>query len=170
MLLLQLFTLICLGFICYQDIRYRAVYWICFPVLCVLLFFLKENHSGIKDSLTDTVYGMLFFGAQLLLLWIYFSIKHKKSVNITRQYLGWGDILFLIVITFYLSPVNYILFYVGSLILVLIYTLTRQFLIQKDNPEIPLAGLQALLLGIALIFSLIQPHLQLYNDTWIYGL
>lgn len=170
MLLLQLFILACLSIICYQDMRYRAVYWICFPVLCTMLFFLKENHSGIKDSLMDTAYGMLFFGAQLLLLWVYFSLKNKKVVNITSRYLGLGDILFLIAITFYLSPVNYILFYVASLILVLIYTLTRQLFIKKDNPEIPLAGLQALLLGFCLVFSIVQPGLKLYTDVWIYGI
>lgn len=170
MLLLQLLVLVCLGSICYQDIRYRAVYWVCFPILSILLFYLKQDHTGIKDALIESGYTFLFFGIQLLLLWTYFSFKHRKPVNITTNYLGLGDILFLIAIAFYLSPVNYIIFYVASLIIVLIYTLIQRVLSQKDNTEIPLAGLQALLLGLILIFSIVKPSLRLYNDAWIYGL
>jgi len=169
MLLLQLLIFISLGLICYQDMRYRAVYWICFPVLSVLLFFLKKEYAGFSIALTESCYGLLFIGAQVFLLWLYFSMKNKRLVNITRNYLGLGDILFLLAIAFYLSPVNYILFYVGSLIIVLLYTLTQHVLLKKVNPEIPLAGLQALILGVVLIFSIINPSLKLYTDSWIYG-
>lgn len=170
MLLLQLFIMICLGLICYQDMRYRAVYWICFPVLSILLLLFKYQYSGLYNALTESGYGFLFVAAQLLLLWLYFSVKNKKFINITRIYLGLGDILFLIAITFYLSPINYVLFYIGSLIVVLLYALTRQVLLKQGSQEIPLAGLQALLLCFVLIFSLINPSFKLYTDSWIYGL
>ena len=122
------------------------------------------------DLLTESVYDFLFIGIQLLLLWLYFSMKNKRFINITHQYLGLGDILFLMAITFYLSPVNYVLFYIGSLIVVLLYTLTQQVLLKKVNPQIPLAGLQALLLCFILVFSLINPSFKLYTDSWIYGI
>lgn len=169
MILLQLFILGCLGLICYQDMRYRAVYWICFPMLSVLFLFLKQNYVGIGDSLMDTGYSLLFFGVQLFLLWAYFALKNKKPVDLTKDYLGLGDILFLLAIAFYLSPVNYVLFYVASLIVVLIYTLVQQSILKKENLQIPLAGLQALMLGIVLIISIVHPGLKLYSDFWIYG-
>ncbi|WP_158800279.1 hypothetical protein [Pedobacter sp. L105] len=170
MLLLQLFILICLGLICYQDMRYRAVYWICFPFLGILLLLFKQQHTSMYDVLTESVYAFLFIGIQFVLLSLYFSLKNKRFINITHQYLGWGDILFLLAITFYLSPVNYVLFYVGSLIVVLLYTFTQQILLKKVNPQIPLAGLQALLLCFVLVFSLINPSFKLYTDSWIYGI
>jgi len=170
MLIISLSILLCLGFICYQDMRYRAVYWICFPVLAALLFVLKQQEMQWKEALIETGYGIVFFGTQLVLLWIYFSLKNRKLTDITSGYLGLGDILFLMAITFYLSPVNYILFYIGSLIVVLIYTLGQRIFLKKEEPEIPLAGLQALLLGLVLIVSIVQPGLQPTNDSWIYGL
>lgn len=124
----------------------------------------------ISGVLTDVAIASLFFGTQLLLVWAYLSIKNKQLVNMTANYLGLGDILFLMAITFYLSPVNYILFYVGSLIVVLIYTLITRFFNKNTNQEIPLAGLQALMLGCLLVFSMLYPGLKLYSDSWIYGL
>ncbi|NQX41317.1 hypothetical protein HQN84_20875 [Pedobacter steynii] len=157
----------CLAFVFYQDMRYRAVYWICFPILAILLFGLKFSLTGFIDGLTEAGYGLLFLLIQLFFLWIYFSVKNKGMVNITNDYLGWGDILFLIAITFYLSPGNYVLFYISSLILVLIYALcTSSF--QKENKHIPLAGLQAALLALLMMTDHLLSTFALYSDRWIY--
>lgn len=169
MIWLQILILVFLAFICYQDMLYRAVYWWCFPILAVLMVLLKYNTSGIQQTLTDAGYGLLFLMVQIFILWIYFSAKHKKIINITDNYLGWGDVLFLIAIPFYLSPVNYVLFYIVSLILVLLYALATAKLI-TNNKHIPLAGLQAALLGIAMIMDYIISNLELYSDNWLYFL
>lgn len=170
MLIIELLILMCLGLICYQDLKFRAVYWIYFPVLTGLLFFLKQDDAGTAAALKDAAIAIVFFGSQLLLIWIYFSIKNKKPVNMTNGYLGLGDILFLLSVAFYLSPVNYVLFYVGSLIVVLVYVMAVNLFKQKANPEIPLAGLQALMLGCLLILSITSPDIKLYTDAWTYGL
>nr|WP_157247375.1 hypothetical protein [Pedobacter panaciterrae] len=130
---------------------------------------LKYRLSGIQQTLTDAGYGLLFLTAQLFVLSIYFSARHKKIINITDNYLGWGDVLFLIAIPFYLSPVNYVLFYIVSLILVLLYAITTAK-ITTNNKHIPLAGLQAALLGIAMIIDYLNPQLALYDDGWLYFL
>lgn len=169
MILLQIIILICLAFIFYQDMRYRAVYWICFPVLAVMLLALKYSLAGFSEGLTDAGYGLLFLLIQLFFLWIYFSLKKKKIVNIASDYLGWGDILFLIAITFYLSPGNYVLFYISSLILVLIYAICGGYLQEKEeNKHIPLAGLQAGLLGLLMVTDYLLQAFALYSDSWIY--
>lgn len=169
MVLLLSFAVICLCFIGYQDMRYRAVYWMCFPVLAISMLLFKQHKAGWITTLTETSFGLLFFGLQLGVLWLYLSFKNRSFVNITSNYLGLGDILFLLSIAFYLSPVNYVLFYIGSLIIVLVYTLTQRILLEKINPEIPLAGLQALLLSVIIILSLAVPNLKPYTDSWIYG-
>ena len=169
MILLQILILVFLAFICYQDLLYRAVYWWCFPILAILMLMLKYHVSGMRQTLTDAGYGLLFLIAQLFILWIYFSAKHKKIISITDNYLGWGDVLFLIAIPFYLSPVNYVLFYIVSLILVLLYALTTAKIV-TNNKHIPLAGLQAALLGIVMIIDYVTPGLTLYDDGWLYFL
>lgn len=170
MLLLQLLILVCLSVIFYQDMHYRAVYWVCFPILTILLLGAKYKFSGVHDALTDAMYGLAFFGVQLFLLWVYFAVKNKKPVNITKHYLGLGDILFLIAVAFYLSPLNYIVFYILSLLVVLIYTLIKRAFIKEDSPYIPLAGLQAVILGVVVVFSIFKPGMTFYNDGWIYGI
>lgn len=168
MILIHILILLNLALICYQDMRYRAVYWICFPVLAIVMFILKYNQSGINNALSDATYGILFLALQMLILWGYFSIKNKTLVNLTNDYLGWGDVLFLLALPFYLSPVNYILFYLGSLIAVLLYILITKAISQKaQNPHIPLAGLQAVLLLIVMTTDYFSSKLLLYDDSWI---
>ena len=169
MVLLQLFIVGVLGLICYQDMRYRAVYWVCFPALAVLLCVEKQANIGLVDTLIDAAYGALFLGFQLMLLWLYFAIKNKRSIDITKEHLGLGDILFLLSIIFYLSPVNYLMFYIGSLIIVLGYALVLQLGLNKADLQIPLAGIQAFLFGILYIVSITCSNLKLYTDFWIYG-
>lgn len=169
MILLQVVMLLSLAFICYQDLVYRAVYWLCFPVLAGVMFMLKYKLSGLQEALTNAAYGLAFLLVQLLVLWSYFSIKNKKVINLTNDYLGWGDVLFLAALPFYLSPVNYILFYVASLIAVLLYTFVVASLKDKaSNPHIPLAGLQAALLVLAMLVDFVSPKFMLYDDSWLY--
>jgi len=169
MVFFQIIVLLSLAFIFYQDMQYRAVYWICFLVLAILLFGLKYSLTGFLNGLTDVGYSLLFLLIQLFFLWIYLSVKNRGMINITNDYLGWGDILFLIVITFYLSPGNYVLFYIGSLILVLIYAVLRGYSGgKKSNKHIPLAGLQAMLLAVLMVMDYLLKAFALYSDSWIY--
>lgn len=169
MLFLKVVSLLVLMFIFYQDQRYRAVYWICFPLLGTLLLLLKASSTGFQIGLTEAGYGLSFFIIQLLLLSVYFSIKHQRLINITHQHLGLGDILLLLVIPFYLSPGNYVLFYVVSLIVVLVYTLCTWTSNKGERSKhIPLAGLQALLLCMLMVVGFLYPDFTLYNDNWIY--
>ncbi|TCC97713.1 hypothetical protein EZ444_07295 [Pedobacter hiemivivus] len=169
MVLLQVVMLLCLAFICYQDLVYRAVYWLCFPVLAAVMFMSKYNLKGLQEAFINATYGISFLMVQLLILWSYFSIKNKKVINLTNDYLGWGDVLFLAAIPFYLSPVNYILFYVISLIAVLLYTIVVASLKGKtNNPHIPLAGLQAGLLVLVMLVDFVSPKFMLYDDSWLY--
>lgn len=168
MLLLSILMGLCLAFICYQDLKYRTVYWWAFPVLALLMFSLKCSFSGWQEALIHTGYGMLFLSLQLAVLWGYFSIKNKKLINLTNNYLGWGDVLFLVAISCYLSPGNYVVFYVVSLLVVLVYILLTELLSGKQrNPHIPLAGLQAALLGLLMLVDYNSPKFMLYDDSWL---
>ncbi|PTT03462.1 hypothetical protein DBR11_02165 [Pedobacter sp. HMWF019] len=165
---LNLLALLALVSVCYQDMRYRGVYWIFFPVLSALFFFLKLKQVGWVNTLQDAGYAITFLVVQLLLVWLYFSVKHRKLFNIVDSYLGLGDILFLLTLAFYLSPLNYVVFYLLSLILVLVYVLVTKRIKGMDHIHIPLAGLQAAFLAMLLFWDLVQPQLQLCQDSWIY--
>lgn len=171
MVVLQLIVLLSLAFIFYQDMRYRAVYWFCFPVLAIFLGVLKFNHTSFSMFVTDVGYGVLFLILQLTLLSAYFSIKNRSLINITRSHLGWGDILFLIALTFYFSPINFVLFYVLSLITVLIFVIVKTVIGEVEGiRHIPLAGLQAALFGLLLVSQVFFKDMSFYDDQWFYFL
>lgn len=171
MVVLQLITLLSLIFILYQDIRYRAVYWLCFPATAILLGILKVSQTSFSVFLTDMSYSMVFLLVQLLLLSAYFSIKNKAWINLTKAHLGWGDILFLFAIAFYFSPINFVLFYIISLILVLLFVVVQILsLKEKSSKYIPLAGLQAALFGLVLIGGLLFREVSFVDDQWVYFL
>jgi hypothetical protein len=99
-------------------------------------------------------------------LTLYFLLKHRRIVNITDQYLGMGDILFFLILALYLSVLNFLLFFVGSLLFAGIY----QALIIKyrnNNRHIPLAGLQALLLIPFLVSDWWCFHQGVTDDYWL---
>ena len=150
--------------ITYQDFKYRAVYWICFPLLALLFSVYKITTVGFAGLFTDIMFTCGFVLLQLLVLWLYFYIKYRKPVNLTNGYLGWGDILFLLAVCFYLSPVNYVMFYVVSLIVSIGYALIAKLLMKNEQLTIPLAGIQALLFVFLLIADRLG-QLSLYQDT-----
>ena len=145
MLLLQIATLLSLGFVVYQDFKYRGVYWFCFPILSILLGTLKTLDLGFYTLWTDGLMTISFLLLQILCLWCYFAMKHKKLITLTNGFIGWGDILFLFVLCFYLSPVNYILFYVFSLIAAIVFAISAKAISKKESFTIPLAGIQSFL-------------------------
>jgi hypothetical protein len=112
-------------------------------------------------------FNLLFIGLQLAILTIYFSLKNRRVVNITHQLLGWGDILFFLAAAFYLSVLNFVFFYVGSLIVVLFCWLLWQLISVKGGRYIPLAGFQSILLIMFLIADWYCFHFDVTNDNWL---
>lgn len=150
--------------VAYQDFRFRAVHWFLFPLLLFFSLYNLHYMNLLKDSLFNLSFNVLFILVQLLFLMFYFSVKHSRLINITDTFIGWGDILFLLNLCFLLPPVNFILFYLLSLILIvfgyIIYTKIR-----RTTSSIPLAGLQALLFVILFLLDLRSSNSNLYNDS-----
>jgi len=98
----------------YEDFKYRAIHWIWIASLLLLVLWIYPinwTYSGLN---------LLFLGLQLALLSIYFSIKNRKWINLFKEYLGIGDVVFFIPLCFIFSPVNQILFFIITLIFSLI--------------------------------------------------
>lgn len=146
-----------------QDMRSRSVYWFLFPVLTglflVLAFYPLHGYTW-----QPVLLNMGFLLLQFLLLSVYFSAKNARWVNITAGLLGWGDILFLLSIAFYLSVLNFLFFYLASLVCVLLFWLVFS---AKHNKEIPLAGLQALIFSFFLITAWWIRPVNVTSDDWL---
>jgi hypothetical protein len=166
--MLKLIIILALALISIQDFRERMVYWVIFPFLVVLLIF---NRISLKESVNDIFFASLinisFIIIQLLLVSTYFSIKNKQFVNILTGLLGLGDVLFLIAVASYLSVLNFIFFYIASLILSLLFWIVWKKLVHPSEKHIPLAGIQAVLFAMVLIFDWWLLHIDITKDDWL---
>lgn len=165
MITIYVFVLLSSLWIFWQDIVSRSVYWFTFPLLTGLFITL---HILIKQPATTWLLMCLkniaFLGFQFLLVWLYFSLKAKRFINVTNTMIGWGDILFLVSLAFYFSLLNFIVFYIGSLVLALLIALVGSF--YSSDKKIPLAGLQALIFALFLTSARLFFHLDLMSDNY----
>lgn len=168
MLVIKLFIEAVLLVIFLQDIRERAVYWILFPVLALLFLGLRLlEHEVIAVVCRQMLVNIGFLAVQVMVVSAYFSLRRRQWTNITINMLGWGDLLFLLTLCFYLSVLNFLAFYIASLIIVLGTWITWQMIAGKVDKEVPLAGLQALLLAVALGVSWWICPVNLTDDDWL---
>jgi len=125
------------------------------------------------DQVQSTVLfelALVNLGVVLLMfsgLTLYFSIKERSLVNIINKYIGIADLLMLVVIALLFSPVNFIVYYVVSLILITAGSIV--YLITKKNmqAEIPLAGAFSIILIACLLYAGITGNINFYDDALV---
>ncbi|WP_419698999.1 hypothetical protein [Mucilaginibacter sp. NFX135] len=163
---LQILVLLLLGLVWIQDLRYRAVSWIIFPFLlggmALLRWISGETFADVWPQLLSNIGLLLMI---LLLLTLYIWIKSRRLVNITKQYLGSGDILFFLVLACSLSVLNFYFFFVTSLFCIALVQAAWSTI--NKNKQIPLAGLQALFLMLFLSCDWWFFHQGSTNDNWL---
>jgi hypothetical protein len=151
-------------FIIVEDFRFRAISWWSFPLLVIAAMGIEYWNLKLHDIIVNSCFTFI----QLIMLSLYFSIKEKKVINITRDYLGWGDILLWIISCLLFSPLNFLLFFMGSLVFTMIivafWKLTK---IKPVMSTVPLAGIQAMALLLVLIVTIYADKISFRNDGWI---
>tara|TARA_B100001115_G_C15842908_1_gene423228 strand:+ start:196 stop:639 length:444 start_codon:yes stop_codon:yes gene_type:complete len=138
-----MFLLLCfmMLFMTYQDLKFRGISWLLFPVVFALLLFHRWDEIYLHPF--DLGLNLAFLLMIILLQYIYFNLFRKKSI---KSMIGLGDILFFPLIAVALSNDHFLLFFPISLIITL---LVSAFTRMK---KIPLAGIQAALLTSVLVF------------------
>jgi Flp pilus assembly protein protease CpaA len=165
-LTLRILVLSLLALVWMQDLRYRAVSWVIFPLLLLGVAALRLlSGEPLADAWPAVVVNSGILLMILLLLTLYVLIKYRKLVNITDQYLGSGDILFFGVTAFALSILNFLFFLVTSLICTGLLQLVWWAV--NKNKHVPLAGLQALFLLFFLSSDWWYFHHGLTDDNWL---
>lgn len=150
-----------LAAIAWQDFKYRAVYTWMFPAAVALV----TVQSVMLHTFSFTAVGinLLIIALQLALLNLLMYWRKEEWLMAGEQWMGWGDVAFFAVLAFCFSPVNFVVFYVISLLLVLIGSLTIMVAGYKVG-RIPLAGGQAALLAIVWLFDYSHWGRRLYMD------
>jgi hypothetical protein len=145
--LLAVLTVSLLCIVIYQDFRYRAVVWIIFPALFISIYSFMAVSQNYQYALQCFVINSLFVFFQFALIYLFYRVKGIKFKNVTRDYIGWGDILFILVVTPAFPIQIFIIYLVSGYFLTLIVFLTLRYLIPKYtsiHQLIPLAGTMAI--------------------------
>lgn len=163
MLYLKILLIVVLLFIIYQDFRFQAVSWIFFLIGFVFNIFVAVKFNSIPNLFFNVSFIALFILFQLSIIYFFSWFKYKKRINIFESVFGFGDLLFLIMIIPLFSPLNFIVYFIASVMFsLLVYSILNLIGIYKKQ-RIPLAGLQSLFLLIVII-SQIFIKFSLYND------
>lgn len=140
MYLVTAILLVALMAITIEDFSRRMIWsgWI--PILIGIGSALALSEITVYQFLTNSCLNLGFVVLQLLLVTGYFSIRTGRWMNITKEHLGIGDVLFFVPLCLFFSPINFITFYVLSMATVLIgYLLVKSFFL-RNMTSIPLAG------------------------------
>jgi hypothetical protein len=150
-----------------EDMCSRLVHWFWFPALAFLLLFSRYN-LGESIEVIGTAFGfnLLYIGVQFAVLTFYFWFKNRQLVNITREKIGWGDILFFVCLACYFNPVGFILFNIASLLLVIVFSVVIAKFSPPSARAIPLAGWQAVLFGLTFSMVWLHPYYCTQFNTW----
>lgn len=124
----------------FQDFKNRAI-----SSLLLFLFFafsivLSIEKEGISGLLRSFLVNFIFLAANFGFLLAYFGIKKRRFEQVVDKYVGFGDILFYPILAIWFSPTNFIVFYVCSLFVALIYYAIHRSVSKTIDPQIPLVG------------------------------
>ncbi len=134
-LTLHILLILLLALACYQDWKYRAIYWFVFPLIAIvalLIFFMQQPDWNVLGL------NLIFVSTVISLLFVYVSVKAKRWTNIFENHFGLGDVLFFLAITPLFSASNYVLFFItGMIFSAALHGLVS---LRKAGKTIPLAG------------------------------
>jgi hypothetical protein len=138
-----------------QDFRFRAVHWILFPLLLILLVADSLFVSKIENYLDSISINLLVIVLQGLILIAYYKLKGTPFINFIRERIGLGDLLFVIVMAFAFSWSTFLFYYIAGLLFTLITWIVLRNLIRTKSQLVPLAGLLALFMILIMIADIV---------------
>jgi hypothetical protein len=151
-----------------EDMSSRLVHWFWFPALAFFLVIYRYKSGEPIDTIGAAIgFNLLYILLQLTVLTFYFWLKNRRLVNITREMIGWGDILFFICLACYFTPLSFILFNIASLLLVIIISALVATFKARSVGTIPLAGWQAVFFGLIISVFWVHPQYSVQFNTWL---
>lgn len=154
--------LLTLILIFWQDYKYFKVSLVLY-ILCFIIIGVRGLiHIPIRDFGITFAINILLLCIQLALVWLYLIIT-KRKLKSFFEYIGEGDILFFVILAISFSNLNFIVFQIISLIVILTVHLAVQ-MYRKRKLQVPLAGYQALLLALCMVYDYFCCNLACYRD------
>ncbi|MGJ7030918.1 hypothetical protein GGU45_001411 [Niabella hirudinis] len=150
-----------------RDFRFRAIEGYYYLLLAAAVVF----YAVLRAPADLLVSNMLINGCLLLLLmatlWGYFKVRKGISLReIFSTKLGMGDLLFWLGTAPLFTPVNFISWMIGSFLVILVVYGAVHLAGSRNQlgVTIPLAGMQALLLGLLLLANQLGFHYNFFEE------
>jgi len=158
--------IVVLWIIAYQDLRYRSVSWILFPVLAALSFIVGIEALPITEILVYIGFNLTFVALNIAILYGYLFLRYKVTISEAfASYIGIGDLLFWVALVPLFSTINFIYLYLFSIVVsVVVILIVRIFPVSRKDVTVPLAGLQALFYSAILGAVWCGWKYEFYND------
>lgn len=129
-------------------------------ILTAIKFILISHEIGWNVTLNNLGFCVAFMSIQLITLIFWLRYKNKGFKLVHERYIGLGDILFMIILLPIFPFYFFMIYYLLSLILIIIGTIIRnQFSPNNPDETIPLAGYQALLLSFIFVVIFFSPKI-----------
>jgi hypothetical protein len=154
-----------------QDFRTRTISaWLLPAIAVALLLAMTESADWMSALCRNTFMNCALLIVQFAGLWLFVSARNRKWTNIINTQIGLGDVLLLLCLAPFFSPVNYFLLYTLSIVLALSVTLLLNAAGRKNNDHIPFAGFIAVPLGLLCGLRLAFPDVVHFcSDDWMYA-
>ncbi len=144
MLIIKIILICSLGWIFYQDLKAREVYWFLFPVFGICSAILFYNETLPELFYVSVGMNFIFISLLLLVVFLYAKLKLKSSFG---SAFGLGDVLLFMGLVFSFSTISFLVVFVFSLLFALILHLVLKQ--GSKLQSVPLAGYISLFFGIA---------------------
>ncbi len=138
------------GVTAYQDFKDRAISW--YLPLLILLLGLVSAFVNETILWIDYFASLSFVVLQIVGLYAYLAIKKKSiKINLTGEFLGWGDLLFFVAIIPYFGFKEYVVLLITGMALSLLAQKIVQIFYRSDS--IPLAGWLSIFYGLYMLIT-----------------
>ncbi|GAB3433125.1 hypothetical protein [Niabella aquatica] len=138
--------------IAYMDFKERAVPVFLLAGLWLVMVMYGITAYGYKTTFSQCLTNSVMVGLVVGILFGYYALKERSLKQFVNKKLGTGDVVFWICIAPLFSPANFLLFFTGSLLLIIVL-IGIQVLASSKTNLVPLAGYQSVLLLILLIVN-----------------
>jgi hypothetical protein len=140
----------------YEDIKDRKVTFIVLIILLLLGGFIHSQHLNAWVFLLSSLLNLSIVLTIILVLYVYANFKLKTSLS---KVFGLGDALFFIVMAVSFPTATFLVLFATSLLFSFVIAVLFKKTLKKF---IPLAGLQALYIGLTLASNQLFHIINLY--------
>jgi hypothetical protein len=153
---LNILMILLLLWIFYEDMKERQITLVWMLLLLGLGGFLNYQKQILEIFLINSIVNMIVILTVVLILWIYSRLKLRSGLF---SLFGTGDLLFFIFLAVSFPMATFVVIFSTSLIFSLVVSVALK---KKMKKWVPLAGLQALFLGVLVGVNQIFQIVNLY--------